>query len=88
MAPCLGPTQVTNWYAANYTGVYYLESSIHIINGGKLSIDGSEKAADGSRVSDECETLLLVRISGHRGHILKKRKPNMRHYSPLKKQTA
>lgn len=49
--------QVTNWYSEVYTGTYYLESNVHVRNGGKFSIDGSESAVD------ECETLLLVRQS-------------------------
>lgn len=49
--------QETNWYSDVYTGTYYLESDVHVRDGGKLSIDGSESAVD------ECETLLLVRQS-------------------------
>eukprot|EP00904_Undaria_pinnatifida_P000996 jgi/Undpi1/10898/HiC_scaffold_3.g01424.m1 len=49
----------TNWYSDVYTGTYYLESDVHVRDGGKLSIDGSESAVD------ECETLLLASNSTH-----------------------
>ena len=46
--------QNDNWYSPTYTGTYYLESDLYILDGAKLSVDGSEFD------DRECETLLLA----------------------------
>lgn len=48
--------QDNNRISETYTGTYYIEASIHIVNGAMLSIDGSLTNSD----IDPCETLLMV----------------------------
>lgn len=52
--PCV-LVQVSNTVQANYTGNFYLESGIHVINGSTLSIDGSDSE------TEPCKTLYIVR---------------------------
>lgn len=46
--------QKQNWYSPTHTGTYYLETDLYVLDGAKLSIDGSE------RDRNECETLFLA----------------------------
>lgn len=46
--------QSDNWYASTYSGTYYLEADLHVVNGSILTIDGDDPDMD------ECRTLYIV----------------------------